>query len=221
MKARLFPIAAAALLMSAGTMAQPRDWAQFGRYAESNKTVQAKPLAVFMGDSITDNWDNCDEAFFTDNNYVCRGISGQTTSEMLVRFRQDVINLHPKYVVILAGTNDLALNNGAIESENILGNLISMCELARLHKIKPILCSVIPSGGFGWRPEVGNPAGKIVELNKMIRDYAKSARIEYVDYHAALRDENDELPANYAPDKVHPTPEAYKIMESVIVKYLK
>lgn len=221
-KIHLIAAAASVILSAANMDAQnpDRDWAQFKRYAAANETVQSNPKAVFMGDSITDNWDNRDENFFTDNNFICRGISGQTTSEMLVRFRRDVIDLHPKYVVIMAGTNDLALNNGFIEQENILGNIISMCELAKANKIKPVLCSVLPSAGFGWRPQAGNPSGKIIELNAMIREYAKSAHIKYVDYHSVLKDEGNGLPEKYSPDNVHPNTDAYKIMETIILEYL-
>lgn len=221
---KIYLIAAAASLMlcAANTDAQNigHDWAKFERYAKANETVQANPKAVFMGDSITDNWDDRDGSFFTDNNFVCRGISGQTTSEMLVRFRQDVIDLHPKYVVILAGTNDLALNNGFIAQKNILGNIISMCELAKANKIKPVLCSVLPSAGFSWRPQAGNPSEKIIELNAMIREYAESAHIKYVDYHSVLKDGHNGLPEKYSPDNVHPNTDAYKIMEATVLKYL-
>ncbi|MCM1176176.1 MAG: SGNH/GDSL hydrolase family protein [Clostridium sp.] len=213
--------AAVTIIVCAAEMdAQNHDWAKFGRYTKANAEVQVTPKAVFMGDSITDNWDDRDGSFFTDNNFACRGISGQTTSEMLVRFRPDVIELHPKYVVIMAGTNDLALNNGYIEMKNILGNIISMCELAKANRIKPILCSVLPSTSFGWRPAVGNPSEKIIELNAMIREYAKSAKIPYVDYHSALKDSSNGLPKKYAPDNVHPNKDAYRIMEGIVLKYL-
>ena len=125
----------ASLLMTIclGAMAQG-DWAGFGRYEEANKSVNATPKAVFMGDSITEGWFRLDADFFTENNFLGRGISGQTTSHMLVSFRRDVIDHSPKYVVILAGTNDIALNNGKISLENIFGNIQSMCELAKSHK---------------------------------------------------------------------------------------
>ena len=195
------------------------DWAKFYRYEQANDTLKVRPRAVFMGDSITDGWAKKSPDFFSSNNFVGRGISGQTTSQMLVRFRRDVIDLSPKYVVILAGTNDIALNNGLISLENILGNLQSMCELARAHKIKPILCSVLPADRYRWRKEI-KPAGEIVKLNEMIRDYAKSARIPYIDYHSVLRDENNALPQKHAADGVHPNVECYKIMEEIVVRYL-
>ena len=196
-----------------------KDWAKFYRYEQSNGTIQVKPRAVFLGDSITDGWAKKSPDFFSTNNFVGRGISGQTTSHMLVRFRRDVLDLSPKYVVILAGTNDIALNNGLISHENILGNIQSMCELAKIHKIRPILCSVLPADRFKWRKEL-KPAEDIVKLNEMIKEYARSAKVPYVDYHSALKDENNALPEKYAADGVHPNIDCYKIMENIIVKYL-
>lgn len=208
-----------AISMLIGIMADAQDWAKFYRYSEANDTVKTAPRAVFMGDSITDNWAKRDMDFFTSNNYVGRGISGQTTSHMLVRFRRDVVDLKPKYVVILAGTNDIALNNGEITLENILGNIISMCDIAKANKIKPVLCSVLPAAKYRWRPQL-TPAEDIVKLNEMIREYAKSAKIPYVDYHSMLKDENNGLPEKHAKDGVHPEIECYKLMEEMIVKYL-
>lgn len=202
------------------TVTEYKDWAKFYRYEQANDTVKTKPKAVFMGDSITDRWAKEDKDFFYSNNLVGRGISGQTTSHMLVRFRRDVLDLKPTYVVILAGTNDIALNNGLITLENILGNLQSMCELAKLHKIKPILCSVLPAGQYKWRKEL-KPAEDIVKLNEMIRSYAKSEGFQYVDYHSHLKDENDALPEKYAPDGVHPNINGFKVMEGIILPFLK
>lgn len=211
-------ILAYALTLSA-QKTEHKDWAKFYRYQQANDTVKVRPRAVFMGDSITDNWLKMDGDFFYVNNFQGRGISGQTTSHMLVRFRRDVLDLEPKYVVILAGTNDIALNNGLITLENILGNIQSMCELAKAHKIKPILCSVLPADRYRWRKEL-KPAEDIVKLNEMIKAYAKSEKIPYVDYHSVLKDENNALPARHAADGVHPNIDCYKIMEEIILKYL-
>lgn len=197
-----------------------KDWAKFYRYEQANDTVKTNPIAVFMGDSITDGWAKQDQDFFYLNNFVGRGISGQTTSHMLVRFRRDVLDLKPTYVVILAGTNDIALNNGLISHENILGNIQSMCELAKFHKIKPIICSVLPAAAFKWRKEL-KPAEDIVKLNAMLREYAESEGYPYVDYHSQLKDENNALPVKHAADGVHPNIDCYKIMESIILPYLK
>lgn len=168
------------------------DWAQFGRYAKANKTVKVPSNVVFMGNSITDGWWPADSIFFIQNNFVDRGISGQTTSEMLVRFRQDVINLKPKAVVILAGINDIAHNNGVIALENVFGNLVSMAELAKANHIKVIFCSVLPAYDFPWRPGM-QPA---VRLSSSIRikEYADKNDLTYVDYHSAMKDERNGLP---------------------------
>ena len=197
------------------------DWPNYDRYAEANAQVTVAPKAVLMGDSITDGWPFADPEFFSDNNFVGRGISGQVTNQMLLRFRQDVIDLHPKYVVILAGTNDIAENSGKIDIEKTFGNIVSMCDLARANGIKPIICSVIPAASFYWRPSVTDAAEKIVQFNTMLEEYAKANKIKYVDYHSAMKDERGGLPQNLANDGVHPTREGYDIMKSLLLKVLK
>lgn len=199
---------------------QAVDWANFERYAEQNKTVKKPAKVVFMGNSITECWWNADSLFFKDNGYIARGISGQVTSQMLVRFRRDVLELEPKAVVILAGANDIAENNGYISLENIKGNIISMIELAKLHKIDVILCSLLPAYDFSWHKGL-EPAGKIIELNKMLKEYADRNNITYVDYHSGMADERNGLPLNYSEDGVHPTLEGYKVMEKIIDPVLK
>ena len=155
-------LALALPLLAAG---QQRDWTNYGRYAEANAALTTAPAVVFMGNSITDGWDNAHPEFFTDNNFACRGISGQVTSQMLCRFRADVIALRPKAVVILAGTNDIAGNNGPIECEHIVENIVSMAELALAAGIRPILCSVLPAAKYPWRPEIESVPEKIAALN--------------------------------------------------------
>ena len=145
-----------------------------------------------------------------------RGISGQTTSEMLVRFRRDVIDLQPQVVVILAGTNDVAENNGKISLQNALGNIKSMCGLARAHKIKPVLCSVLPCDFFHWRKDITDPAKKIIELNAMIRDYAEQEKILYVDYHTAMAKPDGAMIDSLTYDHCHPSAAGYRVMESVV-----
>ncbi|MDL2221197.1 SGNH/GDSL hydrolase family protein [Parabacteroides sp. OttesenSCG-928-N08] len=214
MKKQLF--IAACLLIGTFTQAQEHtDWANFGRYAEANASLKSSPTVVFMGNSITDAWPGIAPSFFTDNNYVGRGISGQTSEQMLVRFRSDVINLRPKVAVILAGTNDVAQNNGYIAPEHTMENIISMVELAKANAIRPVLCSILPAYEFGWRPGL-EPAGKIVALNRMIRAYAEANDIIYVDYHTVLKDERNGLPESLAKDGVHPTPEGYEIMAKLV-----
>lgn len=213
-------VLAMCLLASFSLFSQQNDWAQFGRYAEANKTVKTPTRVVFMGNSITDGWWGADSLFFKNNRFIGRGIGGQTTAQMLVRFRADVINLQPKAVVILAGTNDIAQNNGYIAPENILGNIISMAELAKANNIDVVLCSILPAYEYGWRKGL-EPADKIIALNKMIKAYADQNNLTYVDYHSALKDERNGLPEKYSKDGVHPTMEGYKIMESMILKALK
>ena len=211
-------IAAMAILLP--VLCHAQDWARFGRYADQNTQITTGPKVVFMGDSITEGWAKKDQEFFTGNNFVGRGISGQTTSHMLVRFRRDVIDLAPKYVVILAGTNDIAKNNGDISLENILGNIISMCELAKANKIKPVLGAVLPASAFSWRPEL-KPADDINSLNAMIKEYADAEKIPFVDFHTPLKDEFNGLPKVHASDGVHPNLQCYKIMEDIVLKYIK
>lgn len=204
----------------AAAQTAPEDWARFYRYSDANKTVTSSPKAVFMGDSITDSWAKKEESFFADNNFLGRGISGQTTSHMLVRFRKDVLDLAPEYVVILAGTNDIALNNGYITLDNILGNIKSMCELAMLHNIKPVLCSVLPADRYKWRPEL-QPADNIIRINEMIKEYAQCIGAPYVDYHSALKNGNNGLSPEHSHDGVHPNSDCYKIMEKIILQTLR
>jgi lysophospholipase L1-like esterase len=194
---------------------QPVDWARFGRYEKANTLVSTPPKVVFMGNSITDMWWGVDSMFFKNNNYLDRGIGGQTTAEMLVRFRTDVINLKPKSVVILAGTNDIAQNIGFISQENIFGNIVSMAELAKQNNILPILCSILPVYDYQWRPGL-EPAGKIIQLNAWMKEYAEKNGCIYVDYHSVLKDERNGLPEKYSRDGVHVNREGYKIMEDII-----
>lgn len=198
--------------------AQDHDWAQFNRYAEANKSVTSRPDAVFMGNSITDIWAGWDSEFFSRNNFVGRGIGGQTTSEMLVRFRQDVIDLNPKVVLIMAGTNDIARNNGYISMESMMSNIRSMCELAKLHKIKVILCSVTPCAQYPWRKHI-DCATLIPQFNAMLKEYAEQNGIYYLDYYSALVDERGGIPQKWTTDECHLTLLAYReIMEPMACK---
>ena len=214
-------VAGAATAQTADKKKAPKDWAKFGYYEKANAEIAdrvGKIDAVFMGNSITNGWALKDPAFFEKNNFVGRGISGQTTSEMLVRFRRDVLDLKPRCVVIMAGINDIAMNNGIISHENIMGNIESMCELAKLHKIKVILCSVTPSRQFRWRKEL-TPAEDIKRLNEMIKAYAAKNKIHYVDYHSALTEEDGGMPLKWAKDGVHPNLEgSVTVMEPMALK---
>lgn len=197
------------------------DWAAFGRYAEANKNVKQAPMLVIMGDSITDFWPNRTSSdFFNKNNIVGRGISGQVTSQMLVRFRRDVLDLKPKYVAILAGTNDIAQNQGYISAENIVGNIISMVEIARANKIKPIVCSILPAAKYPWRPEIQS-VPMVQKINQMLKDYCKKHKVKYIDFYTPMADENNGLPKKYANDGIHPTSDGYAVMEKVLLENLK
>ncbi len=164
---------------------------------------------VFMGDSITEGWHL--EESFPGKPYINRGISGQTTPQMLVRFRQDVIDLQPKVVVILAGTNDIAGNTGPETLEQIEGNLASMAELATANHIKVVLCSILPAFDYPWQPGL-TPAPKIDMVNAWLRGYAQAKGFVYVDFHTAMKDTRDGLPANLSRDGVHPLPAGYAMM---------
>lgn len=195
------------------------DWAKFGRYADANRNLERSPDVVFLGNSITDHWARHRPGFFTSRNMAGRGISGQTSSHMLVRFRADVMSLKPKAVVILAGINDIALNNGSISLENIAGNIMSMCELARSAGIEPLICSVLPSKKIRWRPEV-SPAGLIVRLNAMLRAYAADNGIDFVDYYSAMADADGGLDGRYTTDGVHPLSAGYDVMEAIVLPHI-
>ena len=212
-----FLLALALPLLVAG---QQRDWADYGRYAEANAQLTTPPAVVFMGNSITEGWNNTHAEFFADNNFACRGISGQVTSQMLCRFRADVVNLRPKAVVILAGTNDIAGNNGPIETEHIAENIVSMAELALAAGIRPIVCSVLPAAKYPWRPEVESVPDKIRALNDRLRKYAAERGLTWVDYYSAMDAGNGSMRSEYTRDGVHPTPEGYAVMERVILPVL-
>lgn len=199
-----------------------KDWAKFYRYAALNAAREGKPRVVLFGDSITDNWPKRDGEFFENNpDYVGRGIGGQTSSEALVRFRSDVIDLAPEYVAILIGTNDVAENNGGITLEHVLDNIRSMVDLARANGIRPVLCTVLPSNGFRWRKDIGDPSRSIYALNAMIRKLASEEGLPLADYWAALDNGAGGLSEEIAPDGVHPVAEGYHIMESVLKKVIE
>lgn len=168
---------------------------------------------VFMGDSITEGWNL--QKSFPGKPYINRGISGQTSSQMLFRFRQDVIDLNPKVVMILAGTNDLAENTGPVTLDQIEGNLASMAELAKANGIRAVLCSVLPAVHYWWHPQVPDPAQKIVELNKWIKAFAAKNGYIYVDYYSPMVDADGGLLHKYSPDGVHPYPAGYAVMASL------
>ncbi len=197
------------------------DWAGTSRYAEANAQIGYQPRAVLFGDSIIEGWASQDPDFFTENNFVGRGIGGQTTSQILVRMRNDVVNLHPDYVVILAGVNDIALNDGhAIDIESAVGSIKSMCEIAKANGITPIVCSLLCSTRCYWRPEVTDTYEQIQRFNSLLKDYAHANHIEYVDYFSLLAGEDGKIRPKYSKDTVHPTLEGYKKMEEYLLTFI-
>ena len=220
---KMFTAAMFSFLATFSMKGQGEDWAKMLTYAKENAGIKVSPKAVLLGDSITEAWFRADPEFFKENNLAGRGISGQTTSQILVRMREDVVNLRPKYVVILCGFNDIALNPGhAVSVETAVGSVKSMCDIAKANKIKPIVCSQLPSYRISWRPEIQDCYEKVLQFNELLKAYAKEARIPYVDYFNLLADENTgRIPEKYAPDTVHPSLEGYKVMEGYILKFLK
>lgn len=204
-----------------------QDWAELNHFKIENDSLGLPALnegrVLFMGNSITIGWINKRPDFFAGKSYVNRGISGQTTPQMLVRFRADVINLKPKVVIILAGTNDIAGNTGPSTIEMIADNIMSMAELAKSNNIKVILCSVLPVFDYSWKPGL-NPSGKIIALNKLIRDYSEENDIVYLDYFKQMVNEKNGLKDELTYDGVHPNEAGYDVMaplaEQAIAKAL-
>ncbi|WP_299553798.1 SGNH/GDSL hydrolase family protein [Seonamhaeicola sp.] len=199
------------------------DWANLAYYQEANSLLQepakSENRVVFMGNSITEMWKVHVPTFFENESFINRGISGQTTPQMLIRFRQDVIQLQPRIVVILAGTNDIAGNTGPTTNQMILDNIISMIEMANANNVKVILCSVLPVNKYPWFPNL-KPADRVISLNKSLESYAKKHSVQYVDYYSALVDKEKGLPKKYAPDGVHPNKLGYSIMEPLVLDAL-
>jgi lysophospholipase L1-like esterase len=204
-----------------GGKVQAQDWPNLNKYQEQN--AQLKPLAptdkriVFMGDSITEFWNVINPEYFAGKPYVNRGVSGQTTPQMLIRFRADVISLKPAVVVIMAGINDIAGNTGPATLDMISNNIFSMAELAKANHIKVILCSILPAYDFSWKPNQ-NPAEKVVALNKMIKKYADANDILYLDYFSSMKDERNGLKTAYSEDGVHPNKLGYQVMAPLAEK---
>jgi lysophospholipase L1-like esterase len=196
------------------------DFGWLGKFMEADASlappVEGENRVVFMGDSITQGWHfTGPQGSFPGKPYINRGISGQTTPQMLVRFRQDVIALKPKVVVILAGTNDIAGNTGPETPEQIEDNLASMADLANANHIRVVLCSILPALDYWWRPGL-TPAPKILAINAWLKAYAAQKGYVYVDFHSAMKDEHDGLPATLSRDGVHPLPAGYAVMTPLV-----
>ena len=201
------------------------DWPNLNRYKNDNATVKKfkknSPRVVFIGNSITEGWDWHYPQFFKNNkNYINRGISGQTTPQMLVRFRQDVVDLDPDIVVILAGINDVAENTGPSTIKSITDNIISMSEIAVANDIKVILSSILPASDFPWRPEI-SPQYKILKINSILQTYALKNNMVYLDYFSDMFDGNDGLINQYGADSVHPNKAGYLVMSNLVKKPLQ
>ncbi|HZX59572.1 MAG TPA: SGNH/GDSL hydrolase family protein [Mucilaginibacter sp.] len=200
---------------------QNDDWANLKRFNDANSKVPppapGEKRVIYMGDSITDFWINADSVFFAGKPYYDRGISGQTTPQMLVRFREDVINLKPSVVVILAGINDIAQNTGPEKMEDVAGNIESMAQLAQAAHIKVVISSTLPANRLPWRPAI-DPTEKVIQLNQMLKDYAAKNNIVYLDYYSAMVDSEKGLPKNLSGDGVHPSLGGYKVMEPLVEK---
>lgn len=205
-------------------MINKNDWANKNKYYLANeefiKQSSDNDCIVFIGDSITEFWENKDPLFFKLNYFINRGISGQTTSQILHRFQDDVIALNPKAVIILAGINDIAENLGPISIEAIFENIISMIQIAHKNSITVFLCSILPANHFNWKPKI-NPTAKICKLNQLLSEYAKSHSIPYVNYFDSMIDYTNGLKIDYSNDGVHPNIEGYNLMKTILLKVIQ
>ncbi len=209
-------------LVSTGVLAQ--DWPQLKRFQKENAQIsipkKGEQRVVFMGNSITEGWLQKRPLFFFGKSYINRGISGQTTPQMLLRFRQDVIHLKPTVVVILAGINDIAGNTGPASIPSIEDNIISMVELAKANQIEVVLCSVLPASYFPWKPKM-KPGEKVVELNGMLKQYITANQCIYVDLHSAMVNAELGLKKELSYDGVHPNAIGYAVMEPLVEAGIK
>ena len=199
-----------------------QDWPQLQKYQSDNAKIldEKTPVkVVFMGNSITQGWADMRPEFFKDHGFIGRGIGGQTTPQMLLRLRQDVLDLKPEAVVILAGINDIAQNTGPITLKVTLGNIQSMAELALAHGINPIICSVLPANSFPWRPEI-IPTQQVIDLNSQLQRWALEKNLVYVDFYTPMVDEKHGLKSDLGYDPVHPNVAGYQVMEPILLKAL-
>jgi lysophospholipase L1-like esterase len=216
-------LALAALLASAARAqtppgGQPGDWAWLGKYRDADAAMappeRGQPRVVFMGDSITELW-AARRPFFAEHGYVGRGVSGQTSGQMLLRFHQDVVALRPAVVVILAGTNDVAGNSGPETDDQILANIEAMTEIARAHGIRVVVCSIPPATRFSWRPELA-PSQRIGALDLRLQAWAQRERLTYADLWSAMALPDAEMNPELSADTVHPNDAGYALMEPIV-----
>ena len=196
------------------------DWPNLAYYRDQNKILnnseKNKNQVVFMGDSITEGWSNFYPEFFKRNNFINRGISGQTTPQMLIRFKPDVVDLSPRAVIILGGTNDIAGNTGPSTTKMITDNIFSMAEIGAKNNIPVFLSSVLPVYKYIWNLSIENPSKKILKLNEKIKGYAKSNDLVYIDYYSSMVDERGGLKKEFSGDGVHPNKDGYDIMSNIV-----
>lgn len=207
-----------------GNMAHEQDWANKARYARANAELLAhsnQPVeVVMMGNSITEYWEELHPQFFVEHRLIGRGISGQVSTQMLARFRQDVINLRPRIVVINCGTNDIAENNGPYDEDITMDNIESMTELALSHGIHVVLSSVLPTDNFIWNPTVKDVVGKIQRLNSRIMSYCATKHIPYLDYYPSMTCDGRSMTKRLTDDGVHPNSAGYDVMEVKLLEML-
>ena len=216
------------MVSSAFSQSKPEEgwvsWTNFKKYVNQNKEVKEKQKGevrvVYLGDSIFEGWSVARPDFFEGKPFYNRGISGQVTAQMVLRFQEDVVDLHPDVLVLKAGINDIAENAGAYDQQKTLNNIKSIVQLAKANKIKVVLCSVLPANRFVWRPEL-TPADKVIELNAALKVVAKQENVLYLDLYTAVVDDQKGMKAVYASDGVHPTIEGYKVLEPLVEEAIK
>ena len=200
------------------------DWANLARYEDDNLKVglpkKDERRVVFMGDSITEEWSNLYPEYFTEKGYINRGIGGQTTPQMLIRFKPDVVDLKPEIVVILAGTNDIAGNTGPSNAKIITDNIFSMAEIAKAYQMKVVLSSILPVYEYDWAREIKDPPSTIQAVNDALKQYARDQGLIYLDYFSSMVDERQGLNSDYTSDGVHPNESGYILMSSLAEEVL-
>ena len=203
----------------ATTQAENSDWANLGYYEKRNRELgfpdENEKRIVFMGDSITEEWGNLYPEFFSGNYYINRGIGGQTTPQMLIRFKPDAINLKPYAIIILAGTNDIAGNTGPSTVKMITDNIFSMAELAIAYEIKVVLSSILPVYQYPWVDDVLDPPSSIDSINSKIKEYVENKGLVYLDYYSSMVDDRKGLKLELTGDGVHPNKAGYRVMSAI------
>ena len=206
------------------TQAKNEDWANLGYYEQQNKQLtqpsENGKRIVFIGDSITEEWGHLYPDFFSNNRYINRGIGGQTTPQIMIRFRSDAIDLYPDVINIFAGTNDIAGNTGLSTVKMITDNIFSMAEVAMMKKLKVIISSILPVKNYPWNEDITDAPSKINSINEIIKQYVNNNNLYYIDYFSHMVDENEGLKSKYTYDGVHPNKTGYKLMSGIAEKVI-